>query len=203
MKSRAIRGPVLVGNARVHKGENRMARIAMPLASDFEDSEFTVPFDRLKHDGNDVVVIGRKAGEIVIGKRGQARATIDHAAAGLKPDDFDAVVIPGGYSPDHLRMDEDVVAFVRDFFATGKPVAAICHGPQLLIEAEVVKGHTLTSWPSIRKDLINAGAKWVDREVVVDGTLITSRKPADLDAFCNEVLACLRGAEQRHSRAVG
>jgi len=175
----------------------------MPLAADFEDSEFTVPFDRLKNAGSEVVVIGCKAGEIVIGKRGQARATIDRAAADLNPDDFDALVIPGGYSPDHLRLDEDVVAFVRDFFATGKPVAAICHGPQLLIEAEVVKGRTLTSWPSIRKDLMNAGAKWVDREVVVDGTLITSRKPADLDAFCDEVLARLHGDEQRHSRAIG
>ena len=180
-----------------------MTRIAMPLAADFEDSEFTVPFDRLKNAGSEVVVIGCKAGEIVIGKRGQARATIDRAAADLNPDDFDALVIPGGYSPDHLRLDEDVVAFVRDFFATGKPVAAICHGPQLLIEAEVVKGRTLTSWPSIRKDLMNAGAKWVDREVVVDGTLITSRKPADLDAFCDEVLARLHGDEQRHSRAIG
>jgi len=180
-----------------------MTRIAMPLAADFEDSEFTVPFDRLKNAGSEVVVIGCKAGEIVIGKRSQARATIDRAAADLNPDDFDALVIPGGYSPDHLRLDEDVVAFVRDFFATGKPVAAICHGPQLLIEAEVVKGRTLTSWPSIRKDLMNAGAKWVDREVVVDGTLITSRKPADLDAFCDEVLARLHGDEQRHSRAIG
>jgi len=180
-----------------------MARVAMPLAQDFEDSEFTVPFDRLRNAGVDVVVIGRKGGEIVTGKRGQARATIDHAASGLNPDDFDAVVIPGGYSPDHLRLADDVVAFVRDFFAAGKPVAAVCHGPQLLIEAEVVRGRTLTSWPSIRKDLINAGAKWVDREVVVDGTLITSRKPADLDAFCDEILARLRGAEQRHSRAAG
>jgi len=112
-------------------------------------------------------------------------------------------VIPGGYSADHLRLDAGVVAFVADFNATGKPVAAICHGPQLLIEAEVVEGHTLTSWPSIRKDLINAGAKWVDREAVVDGNLITSRKPADLDAFCDEILSRLHATEPRHARATG
>jgi protease I len=180
-----------------------MARVVMPLAQDFEDSEFTVPFDKLKHAGHEVVVIGDKAGEIVTGKRGQARATIDRRAAGLNPDDFDALVIPGGYSPDHLRLNAEVVAFVAEFNATGKPVAAICHGPQLLIEAEVVEGHTLTSWPSIRKDLINAGAKWVDRETVVDGNLITSRKPADLDAFCDEILSRLHAAEPRHARATG
>jgi protease I len=174
----------------------------MPVAEDFEDSEFTVPFDRLKNAGHEVVVIGSKAGEIVIGKRGQSRATIDRTAHGLNPDDFDALVIPGGYSPDHLRLDQDVVSFVRRFYETGKPVAAICHGPQLLIEADVVDGKTVTSWPSVRTDLKNAGAKWVDREVAVDGNLITSRKPDDLEAFSNEILARLHRHEER-SRATG
>jgi protease I len=164
----------------------------MPLAEGFEDSEFTVPFDRLKNTGHEVTVIGRKAGEIVIGKRGQARATIDRVAADVAPDDFEALVIAGGYSPDHLRTDEDMVAFVRRFYETGKLVAAICHGPQLLIEAGVVKGRRLTSWPSVRTDLRNAGAEWVDREVVVDGNLITSRKPEDLEAFCDQILSRLR-----------
>src|SRR5689334_24281649 len=101
------------------------------------------------------------------------------------------LLIPGGHSPDHLRMDESVVRFVRRFWETGKPVAAICHGPQLLIDADVVRGVTLTSWPSVRKDLENAGARWVDQPVVEDGRLITSRKPADLDAFCAAVLGRL------------
>jgi protease I len=168
----------------------------MPIAQDFEDSEFAVPFDRLKNAGHAVTVFGSKAGEIVVGKRGQARATIDRVAADLNPSDFDALVIPGGYAPDHLRLDEDVVAFVRRFHESGKPVAAICHGPQLLIEAGVVEGRQLTSWPSVRTDLRNAGADWVDREVVVDDNLITSRKPADLEAFCDAILARLGGSRR-------
>lgn len=180
-----------------------MARIAMPLAQDFEDSEFTVPFDRLKNAGHEIVVFGSKAGEIVIGKRGQARATIDRVASDLDPKEFDALVIPGGYSPDHLRLDRDVVSFVRVFAATGKPVAAVCHGPQLLIEADVVKGRKVTSWPSVRTDLVNAGAKWVDREVVIDDNLITSRKPEDLEAFCGAILSHLDGSQEHRAHATG
>ena len=169
-----------------------MARVAIPLADDFEDSEFTVSVDRLTNAGHEVVVFGSKAGEIVTGKQRQARATIEHAAADLDPDDFDALVIPGGYSPDHLRLDDGVVDFVRRFHDRHLPVAAICHGPQLLIEADVVRGRTLTSWPSVRTDLKNAGAQWVDEAVVVDGNLITSRNPSDLDAFNGEILRHLR-----------
>jgi protease I len=168
-----------------------MARIAIALAEDFEDSEFTVPADELKNAGHELTVFGEKAGEIVTGKKRQARATIEHTAADLDPSEFDALVIPGGYSPDHLRTDQDVVDFVKRFAATGKPVAAICHGPQLLIEADVVRGRTLTSYPAVRTDLKNAGAKWVDQAVVVDGNLITSRKPADLDAFNAAILESL------------
>jgi len=180
-----------------------MARVAMPVAADFEDSEFTVPFDRFKNAGHEIVIIGSKVGDIVTGKRGQARATIDRVAGDLEPTDFDALVIPGGYSPDHLRTDKDVVAFVREFYATGRPVAAICHGPQLLIEARVVQGRKLTSWPSVHTDLVNAGATWVDREVVADHNLITSRKPADLEAFCDAILARLEHGERRRKRAAG
>src|SRR5690606_13048804 len=100
----------------------------------------------------------------------------------------DALVVPGGYSPDHLRTSRSVVEFVRRFAQTGRPIAAVCHGPQLLIEAELVAGREMTSWPSVRKDLENAGARWRDAEVVVDGNLIASRKPEDLEAFCNAVL---------------
>src|SRR5581483_2476020 len=178
-----------------------MARIAMPVASGVEDSELTVPLDRFRNAGHDVVVFGPKAGEVVVGKNGQASATVERAARDLQPSEFDALVIPGGYSPDHLRTDESVVRFVREFFESGKPVAAICHGPQLLIEAEVVRGKKMTSWPSVRKDVENAGATWQDHQVVVDGTLITSRKPADLDAFCNAVLGRLPEARAANAAA--
>lgn len=165
-----------------------MARIAMPLAEDFEDIEFTVPYERLRAAGHTVTLIGQSPGIVVRGKRGQATATIEITADDLYPGDFDALVIPGGYSPDKLRIDAAIVSFTRGFVETGKPVAAICHGPQLLIEAEAVRGKTLTSWPSVRTDLLNAGASWIDEAVVEDDNLITSRKPDDLEAFCDALL---------------
>ncbi|MEZ4228762.1 MAG: type 1 glutamine amidotransferase domain-containing protein [Polyangiaceae bacterium] len=168
-----------------------MAKVAVTLASDFEDSELTHPAVALEEAGHDVVVIGTEQGAILRGKRGQAKVTVrgtpkSHAAA-----DFDALLIPGGYSPDHLRTEPEMVAFVKHFVDQKKPVAAICHGPQLLIEADVVRGKRLTSWPSVRKDLENAGASWEDREVVEDGNLITSRKPDDLPAFSEALVARL------------
>ncbi len=178
-----------------------MARIAIALADDFEDSEFTVPADRLKNAGHELVVFGAKAGEIVTGKNRQARATIAHAAGDIDAADFDALLIPGGYSPDHLRTDADVVRVVRRFSDSDKPVAAICHGPQLLIEADVVRGRTVTSYPSVRTDLENAGARWVDQAVVVDENLITSRRPADLDAFGDALVHQLESAETASAAA--
>lgn len=165
-----------------------MAKIAMPVGEGFEDSELSEPCERLKEAGHEVVTIGRERGERLWGKRGETMATIDAVASEVDPTQFDAVVIPGGHSPDQLRMDAGIVSFVRRFAESGKPVAAICHGPQLLIEAEVVEGRELTSWPSVRKDLENAGAKWIDRPVVEDGNLITSRGPDDLDPFCEAIL---------------
>jgi protease I len=169
----------------------KMSTIAMLVGEGYEDSEFQVPYERLREAGHEVVVVGSERGSTVHGKRGNSEIRIQHTASELRPEDFDAVVIPGGYGPDKLRLDEAMVAFTRDFNAGGRPLAAICHGPQLLIEAGVVKGRTLTSWPSVRTDLINAGASWVDQELVEDGNLITSRKPADLDAFCAALLARL------------
>jgi protease I len=171
----------------------RMATIAVPLGDEFEDSEFTVPRDRLVEAGHRVVTLGPQAGTTVRGKRGQTEVRIDAAAKDVDPTRFDVLLIPGGHSPDHLRTDGDVVGFVRRFVDSGKPVAAVCHGPQLLIEADAVRGRTLTSWPSVRKDLENAGARWVDREVVEDGELITSRRPSDLEAFSRAVLSHLAG----------
>ena len=160
-----------------------MARIAFVLGQDFEDSEFRIPYDGLKATGHQIEVIGVKPGAKMKGKEGKEEIAIERAAAEADPAKYDALVIPGGYSPDHLRTDAAVVRFVDAMVKGDKLIAAVCHGPQLLIEADAVKGKTLTSWPSVRKDLANAGARVVDEEVTVDGKLITSRKPADLPAF--------------------
>ncbi len=170
-----------------------MAKIAIALADGFEDSEYSVPARRLREAGHELTVFGSRGGQTVVGERGDEQVDVTYAASDLYPEDFAALLLPGGQAPDKLRMDEDVVAFVRGFVATGRPVAAVCHGPQLLIEAEAVEGKTLTSWPSVRTDLINAGADWVDQEVVEDGNLITSRKPDDLEAFSQALLRRLDG----------
>lgn len=169
-----------------------MAKIAFVLAQDYEDSEFRQPFAAVREHGHETVVIGTKAGEEVAGKRGEDRQKIEATAADVRPSDFDALVIAGGYSPDKLRLDRDVVQFVKTMLESGKLVASICHAPQLLVEADVLRGRTITSWPSVRKDMENAGATWVDRELVEDGNLISSRKPEDLDAFCEALLARVR-----------
>jgi protease I len=165
-----------------------MAKVAFVLTDDFEDSEFKVPYDRIREAGHQVTVIGTEAGKTVKGKKGRESFTTDAAPGDVDPGDFAALVVPGGYSPDKLRTDADLVSFVKKLGDAGTPVAAICHAGSLLIEADLVDGRTVTSWPSIRTDLENAGATWEDREVVVDGTLITSRKPDDLDAFTKAIL---------------
>jgi protease I len=165
-----------------------MAKVAIVLADDFEDSEFETPHTTLLEHGHEVTVVGSREAEEVTGKQGRVTYTIDCAVDQVDPADFDALVIPGGYSPDKLRTDDTVVRFVRGCADQGMPIAAICHAPSLLIEADLVKGRTLTSWPSIRADLANAGAAWMDQEVVVDGNLITSRNPDDLPAFTKALL---------------
>lgn len=165
-----------------------MARVAFVLGEDFEDSEFRVPYERLEQAGHQLSVLGKQAGQTVHGKRGKESVTIEAVASGSAAADFDAVVIPGGYSPDHLRTEQGVVALVRNIAQAGKPVAAVCHGPSLLIEADLVRGKTVTSWPSIRTDLTNAGARWVDEQVAQDGLLITSRNPSDLEAFSKAII---------------
>ncbi len=165
-----------------------MAKVAMLLGDEFEDSEFRVPYDALKQAGHDVQVLGEEKHQRVTGKRGHETVTIDDAVSDHSVQEYAALVIPGGHSPDHLRTHAPTVAFVHDFCESGKTVAAVCHGPQLLIEAAEVKGRVLTSWPSVRTDLLNAGAIWVDQEVVSDGFLITSRKPEDLKAFTARIL---------------
>jgi protease I len=184
----------------------RMARIAIIADDMFEDSELRQPYDRLREAGHEVVLVGLEAGKQITGKRGQEKLTIERAAQDVRADDFDALVIPGGYSPDRLRTSRPMVAFTRAFFDQGKVVAAVCHAPWMLIEADVAEDRMVTSWPSIRTDLINAGARWVDREVVEDGNLITSRKPDDLPAFCRAILRRLealagRAGERRGAEA--
>jgi protease I len=165
-----------------------MAKVAFVLGPEFEDSEFRIPYDRLRAAGHDITVIGVRGQGFVEGKNHRENVKITAAPADVRPDDFDAVVIPGGYSPDHLRMDIGVVRFVREFGLLDRPLAAVCHGPSLLIEADLVDGKQVTSWPSIHTDLVNAGARWEDAQVVEDGNLITSRNPSDLPAFSDAIL---------------
>ena len=168
-----------------------MSKIAFLLDQMFEDSEFRVPYDRLRAAGHSVDVLGVKAGDAMTGYHQQERVEIEKAVAQVRAEDYDALVIPGGYSPDHLRVHRGAVAFTRAIALAGKPVAAVCHAPSLLIEADLVYGRHITSWPSIKTDLINAGARWVDREVAIDGNLITSRRPDDLRAFSDAILRML------------
>ena len=165
-----------------------MARVAILLDEGFEDSELRVPWDRLLRAGHAVTIVGRSEGAVLTGKRGLERVTVDAGIGSIAPEGFDAVVIPGGRSPARLVEDPRMVAFARAFFRTGKPLAAVCHGPQLLAAAGVVHGRTLTSWPAISDELVGAGARWLDREVVEDGQLVTSRRPADLEAFSAALL---------------
>jgi protease I len=175
-----------------------MARIAFIVDQLFEDSEFRVPYDRARSAGHECVIVGLEARKSLRGKSGRETLTTEVAVREVKPDEFDALVIPGGYSPDTLRTDVKMVGLVRQLFLSGKPVAVICHGGWMLAEADVAEDRTLTSWPSIRTDLLNAGARWVDRDVVEDGNLITSRKPEDLPVFCAALLRQLRdGVAQR------
>lgn len=175
-----------------------MATIAFLLGNDFEDSEFRYPFDAATRAGHVVKVVGQEANTTVTGYHQQELVKIDDVVTLHDINDYDALVIPGGYSPDHLRTNPDVVDFVRAFYESGKIVAAVCHGPSLLIEAGVVRGQTLTSWPSVKTDLINAGANWVDQEVAIDGPLITSRKPADLAAFSTAIMKALEPGSAAH-----
>jgi protease I len=164
-----------------------MAKVAFVLGDDFEDSEFKVPYDRIREAGHKVTVVGTDTTEVK-GKKGKEKFTPEATPKEVNADQFDAVVIPGGYSPDKLRTDDGIVSLVQKIYGADKPVAAICHAGSLLIEADAVNGKRMTSWPSIRTDLINAGATWEDSEVVEDGNVITSRKPDDLDAFCAAIL---------------
>ena len=185
-------------------GELKGKRIAIVATDGFEQSELLKPQEALKAAGATVEIIAPKAGSIQgmqhhdKGKMVSVDRTIDQ----VKSDEFAALVLPGGVAnPDALRTNEKVVKFVREFFEAHKPVAAICHGPWTLIEANVVRGRKMTSWPSLKTDLKNAGANWVDEEVVVDHGLVTSRKPDDLPAFCAKMVEEFAAGKDREQDA--
>jgi len=164
--------------------------VALLATDGFEQVELTEPRKALDQAGATTVVVSPKTGQIKAWKSKEWGDTVkvDQSLDAATPENFDALVLPGGViNPDHLRMDPKAVDFVRDFVATGKTVAAICHGPWTLLEAVALRGKTVTSWPSLKTDLENAGAHWVDEPVVTDGQFVFSRKPDDLAAF-NEAL---------------
>jgi len=166
-------------------------RIAFLATNGFEQIELTEPWEHIKAAGATVELISPTAGSIQgmhhdqLGDKFPVDKTIDEVDAA----DYDGLVLPGGVAnPDTLRMNQECVSFVRDFFKSAKPVAAICHGPWMLIEADVVHDRLVTSWPSLKTDLINAGARWIDKAVVCDQGLVTSRNPDDLPAFCDKAI---------------
>ncbi len=165
-------------------------RVAILVEDEYDERELDIPLHALRDAGVAVSIVGPIAGHEYKGKRGGA-ITADLAAGAARIKDFDAIVIPGGHAPDKMRMRHAMVDLTRDAMEAGKPVAAICHGPSLLISANALRGRTLTCWPSIAIDVKNAGGMYVDKPVVEDGNLITSRKPDDLPMFCEAILRAL------------
>ena len=178
-------------------------RVAFLFTEGVEQVELTEPLDAIRKAGAEGELISLEKGEVEMWKHFDKGDKIeaDRAVSDADSSDFDALVLPGGVAnPDQLRGDDDAVAFVRSFFDQDKPVGVICHGPWMLVEADVAKGRTATSWPSVRTDLQNAGANWVDEEVCVDDGLVTSRKPDDLPAFCSAIVRVFAG-QREHAGA--
>lgn len=169
-------------------------RVAVLVAELYEDPELIYPYYRLLEEGHAVDLVGCEEGTAYQGKRGTEMSSTA-AAADLNASDLDAVVIPGGYSPDHMRRCPAMVDLVREMGDSGKPVGAICHGPWMLASAGLLEGKTATSFFSIKDDVVNAGAEWVDEETVHDGNLITARSPADLPAFMRKFIEVLEAEE--------
>jgi protease I len=170
-------------------------RVAILVEDEFEDSELVGPLEALREAGATVTIVGPAAGTEYRGKRGQAVVSSNVSAGSVRITNFDALVIPGGHAPDKMRMRHAMVDLARDAMDAGKPVAAICHGPQLLISANALRGRTLTCWPSIAVDVKNAGGLYVDKPVVEDGNLITSRKPDDVPVFSEAIIRALSRAQ--------
>ena len=168
-----------------------MARIGVLIDNMFEDSEYGKPVAAYKKAKHELVHIGVKKG-IVKGVKTGMEVEVEKSVGAVSPADLDALFIPGGYSPDQLRSHDEVVTFVKQFAATGKPIFFICHGAQLLITADLLKGRRVTGWKSIVQDIKNAGAEYLDQEVVEDGNFISSRQPADIPAFIKASLDKLK-----------
>lgn len=171
-----------------------MAKVATVLANLFEDSEYTEPKKALEAAGHEVDTIGIKAGEVMTGKADGTEVTIEKSIDEVNASDYDALLIPGGYSPDQLRKDERMLDFVRHFDQNSKWIFSICHGPQLLVNAEILKGKDITAVKQVAIDVKNAGANFYDEEVVIDeaGKLISSRTPDDLPAFDKAIVDALK-----------
>ncbi|WP_130833715.1 type 1 glutamine amidotransferase domain-containing protein [[Erwinia] mediterraneensis] len=170
-------------------------KVAVLITDGFEDSEFTSPAEAYSKAGHEIVTIEMEAGKTIRGKQGKAEVKIDKSIDQVSPAEFDALLLPGGHSPDSLRGDDRFVNFTKEFVASGKPIFAICHGPQLLISANGVRGRKMTCVKAIAIDLRNAGADFYDKEVVVDDDiLVTSRTPDDLPAFNQESLRILNAS---------
>ncbi|MEA5593834.1 DJ-1/PfpI/YhbO family deglycase/protease [Rivularia sp. UHCC 0363] len=166
-------------------------KVAILIENGVEDSEFQVPYQALKQAGIEVSVLGSRMNEAYKGKQGKVSQEADGTTTEAMASDFDAVIIPGGMAPDKMRLNPNTVRFVQEAMSQGKLVAAVCHGPQLLIEGDLLKGRTATGFSAIRKDMINAGANYEDKPLVVDGNLITSRQPGDLPIFATAILSRL------------
>ena len=173
-------------------------RIAVLATDGVEEVELTRPVEALRRAGAEAILVSLKPGRIQAMEsdvNASGTHAVDMTVSEARAADFAGLVLPGGTTnPDKLRLDDGAVAFVRDFVEADKPIAAICHGPWMLINADGVAGRTLTSWPSLQTDLRNAGAHWVDQTVVTDGRLVTSRKPDDLPAFCDAIVALFNDA---------
>jgi protease I len=190
------RGPTITGllySQEVLMARNTLkgVRIAILATDGFEQSELTEPRKALDAEGAVTKIVSPKSGKLRgwNHKEWGEDVTVDQALDSADPNNYDALVLPGGVmNPDALRMQPKAVAFVKSFFDAGKPVGAICHGPWTVIESGAAKGHRMTSWPSLKTDIRNAGADWVDEEVVVDANLVTSRKPDDIPAFNREII---------------
>ncbi|HKB87445.1 MAG TPA: type 1 glutamine amidotransferase domain-containing protein [Ignavibacteriaceae bacterium] len=167
----------------------RGRKIAIFVEKMYEDLEFWYPYLRMKEEGADICVVAPKV-ETYEGKHG-LKAKADQSIIGVKTDEFNALIIPGGYSPDHMRRTPEMAEFVKKMNEEKKPIAAICHGPWMLASADIIKGKKVTSFFSIKDDLIHAGAEWIDQEVIKDGNIITSRNPNDLPAFCRKIIETL------------
>jgi len=168
-------------------------RVAILAEEGFEDSHLLESLRAMKNVGARVVIVGSGSRETYKGKRGNTTVRVDTTAAEVDAAEFDAIIVPGGYAADRMRSHHSMVDLVRKAYDLGKVVAAICHGPQVLISADIVRGRRVASWPSVAVDLRNAGADWVDAPVVQDGNLITSRRSSDLPRFNKAIIEALRG----------